>query len=386
MKATEKSAGLRQVLLCPGPVMMSAAVATALAECTVGHRDPRFSRLVERVRTNCAAVLGAGESRSVMFVTGPATVGLEAMFGTLCPPDRPVIVPVNGTFGARLVDILSTLSISCLPVDFGFGMPFDLQALEQVIASAAADGASTVAMTHHETSAGLLNPVRQVAEIGRRYGLTTFVDATSSAGAEDLDLEREGIDACITTSGKCLHAPPGIAIAVVRRELLGSSALPRARSYALDLRRYHEQLEANLQTPFTAAVQLLAALDRAVIELIESGGVAARRQHYRRRRAILEAGARRIGLPLLELPAGCEASSILTVGLPDGMDFAKLQEAVRADGFVIYAAKPPLTDRFFQVGVMGELEDSDLVRFVGVLESLLLERVSLDRAVTARYA
>jgi aspartate aminotransferase-like enzyme len=51
--------GKAQVLLCPGPVMLSPGVKAALAQCEIGHRDARFSELVARLRRNCGLDLGA---------------------------------------------------------------------------------------------------------------------------------------------------------------------------------------------------------------------------------------------------------------------------------------------------------------------------------------
>ena len=67
------------VLLCPGPVMLSPGVKAALARCEIGHRDALFSELVARLRRNCGLVLGANEGHSVVFITGPATAAIEAI-------------------------------------------------------------------------------------------------------------------------------------------------------------------------------------------------------------------------------------------------------------------------------------------------------------------
>ena len=78
-----------EVLLCPGPVMLSPGVRRALGQCEIGHRDARFSELVARLRRNCATMLGAGDAHSVVFVTGPATAGIEAVCSTLSPARVP---------------------------------------------------------------------------------------------------------------------------------------------------------------------------------------------------------------------------------------------------------------------------------------------------------
>ncbi len=368
--------GAELVLLCPGPVMLSPGVKAALTQGGFGHRDERFSQILARLRGNTARVLGAGDDHSVLFVTGPATAGIEAACSSLMPPGAVVIVPVNGTFSQRIVDILAVHRIHCVALDCGFGQPVDLARVEQaMIESRGASEFVAVAMTHHETSAGVLNPVAAVGALARRHGVRTFVDATSSAGAEDLDLVRDHVDVCVTASGKCLHAAPGIAIVAASRELLAARASAEPRSYALDLVRYHRQIEANLQTPFTPAVPLIVALDRAVEELLQQG-VAARRAQYLRRRAFLEAGLRRLGLSSLRYPEGSAACSILTVAFPEAMGFEALFRAVRKRGYLVYGAKPPLDQRYFQVGVMGELSDEDLAGFLVVLESVLAGAVA----------
>jgi 2-aminoethylphosphonate-pyruvate transaminase len=364
------------VLLCPGPVMLSPGVKAALMRGGFGHRDQGFSQVVARLRGNLASVLGAGDDHSVTLVTGPATAGIEAACASLIPPGAVVIVPVNGTFSQRIADILAVHDIRCVPIDFGFGQPIDLARVEVLMRDCrAATEFVAVAMTHHETSAGLLNPVAAVGALARRHGVRTFVDATSSAGAEDLDLERDHVDVCMTSSGKCLHAAPGIAIVAARRDLLAARDSAAPRSYALDLVRHHRQIEANSQTPFTPAVQLIVALDRAVEELLAQG-VATRRAQYLRRRAYLEAGLRRLGLSLLRHPEGTAACSVLTVAVPEPIGFDALFSAVRQRGYLIYGAKPPLGKRYFQVGVMGELSDEDLAGFLRVLESVLAGAVA----------
>jgi 2-aminoethylphosphonate-pyruvate transaminase len=363
--------------------MLSPGVKRALSQSAIGHRDLIFSDLVARLRRNCGSLLGAGSEHSVMFVTGPATVGIEATCATLFPAGGMVVVPVNGTFGARIVEILKVHGIACTPIDFGFGQPFDLSLIEAALAAHGGGRPVFVAMTHHETSCGLVNPVSAVCEVARRHGARTFVDATSSAGVEDLDVTRDRIDACVTSSGKCLHGAPGIALVCVRREWLAARRDSQPRTFSLDLHRYHDQLEANSQTPFTPAVPIFLALDRAVEELLEQGGVAERRRQYQRRRALLAQGLTSLGLPLLRLPAGSEACSILTAGVPATLGFDALYGMLRERGYVIYGTKPPLAPRYFQLSVMGDLTDADVSGFLAALGSLLSGPAQQYRAATA---
>jgi 2-aminoethylphosphonate-pyruvate transaminase len=350
--------------------MLSPNVKAALIECDIGHRDARFSQLLARLRHKTQRVFRSGDEHSILFIGGPATAAIEAVCASLLSPDARVLVPVNGVFGTRIAEILEVHQIPHTVIDFGFGQPFDPDRLEAVIAAEHHRRFTAVAMAHHETSAGLLNPVEAVASLARQHGLKLIVDATSSAGAEDLDVTRDGIDACITTSGKCLHGAPGLGLVCVRRDLLSASRLTRPRSYSLDLHRFHDQLEYNSQTPFTAAVPLFLALDRAIDELLEQG-IDERYRVYWRRRDILAAGMAQLGLPLYPLPPDSEAASILTVGVPEALSFEALYAGAKEHGYLIYGCKPPLAPRFFQVAVMGELADEKLRNFLDILQLLM---------------
>jgi len=358
------AASRREILLTPGPLMLSPGVKQALCACEISHRGPRFSRLLRRLSRNCRTLLGAGGHR-IAFLSGPATLGLEAALTSVLPPGARVLVLVNGTFAARLGEILATHGMRAVTLESGFGKAIDLRRVERTLAAAGERPWDMLVMAHHETSAGILNPVAAVGRIAQRHGVRFFVDATSSAGAEELDLGHDGVDVCVTSSGKCLHGVPGLAVVCVVPELL-AKATGAAPPFCLDVRLHVEYLDRLSQTPFTPSVPLFTALDRAVEELLAEG-VAGRRHRYLRRRRAIVAAAGRLGQHPLPLPRGAAASSLVTLELPRGVPFDAYSAGLRARGFVVYPCKPPLRESHFQVAVMGEVSDEEIARFVEAL-------------------
>ena len=85
----------------------------------------------------------------------------------------------------------------------------------------------------------------------------------------------------------------------------------------------------------------------------------------------------------MRLPAGSEACSILTVGVPETLGFDALYCTLRERGYVIYGAKPPLSPRYFQFSVMGDLTDADLPGLLAALGSLLSGPAQRHRVATA---
>src|SRR5262249_33543285 len=132
-----------------------------------------------------------------------------------------------------------------------------------------------VAMIQHETSVGILNPVGEIGALCRPRGITLIVDAVSALGAEDVDVVRDNVDICYSSANKCLHSVSGVSFLCV-------APVP-PRVYYLDMRRYRRYLGELRQTPFTPAVSSFYALETALDELAEQGGVAGRRDVYRKR-------------------------------------------------------------------------------------------------------
>ena len=129
-----------------------------------------------------------------------------------------------------------------------------------------------MAVVHHETTTGLLNPVMDVARVAARAGRRVLIDAMSSLFGERLDVDADGIDFVMASANKCLQGVPGIAFVLGRRAALDALAGQPPRSVYLDLHGHYATQERD-NTPFTPAVQVLHAMRQALVEL-EAEGVA----------------------------------------------------------------------------------------------------------------
>src|SRR6185503_7224857 len=114
-------------------------------------------------------------------------------------------------------------------------------------------------------------------------GVTLIVDAVSALGAEDVDVVRDHVDICYSSANKCLHSVSGVSFLCVAPWVWERIAAIRPRVYYLDMLRTRRYLQELHQTPFTPAVSSFFALETALDELAEQGGVTARRDLYRRR-------------------------------------------------------------------------------------------------------
>ena len=95
----------------------------------------------------------------------------------------------------------------------GWTEPADPDEIAALLASEA--DVDAVAVVHHETTTGLLNPVAAIAETARGFDARVVVDGVSSFGVEELELEGSGVDFLACSSNKCLQGLPGAAFLLV---------------------------------------------------------------------------------------------------------------------------------------------------------------------------
>jgi 2-aminoethylphosphonate-pyruvate transaminase len=156
---------------------------------------------------------------------------------------------------------------------------------------------------------------------------------------------------------------------LAREDVWAAEPGPTASVY-LDLRAYHRAQHGDGYSPFTQSVQVAFALAEALAEHAEQGGWLARRAVYRERAARIHGELARLGVETVLPPS--EYSSVLwSYRLPAGMGYAKLHDALKARGFVIYAGQGPLASGIFRIAHMGAIGGDDLDRLCAALRSAL---------------
>lgn len=371
------------ILFSPGPVMTSARVKAALVHHDVCHRDDDYAAVVARLQQKLRPVFGATDQHEMLLITGSGTAAMEMAISSVVPPGKKILIVTNGAFGERLDEIAALHGIGRVTLRYPWGTlpdPADVaRALEADPQIAAA------ALIHHETSVGVLNPVGEIGRLCRARGVTSIVDAVSALGVEDIDVARDGIDVCYSSANKCLHSVSGVSFLCVAPQVWPRVAGIAPRVYYLDLKRHRRYLEELRQTPFTPAVSSFFALETALDELAEQGGVPARRALYRERSLRIRRVFADLGFESLT-NTGRESHTISTFRLPEHLTVGGLYDAMKARGFIIYRAKGELAERHVQIANMGELPDATIDAFLAAVTAVVTESRRAAGAVSDRPA
>ncbi|MBU6282097.1 aminotransferase class V-fold PLP-dependent enzyme [bacterium] len=350
------------ILLNPGPVNVSPRVTRALSRGDLCHREPEFADLLDGVRRKLVAAFAPRGEWEAVPITGSGTLALEAAVSSSVAHGRQMLVVVNGVYGERILEMATVHGIETVAVRSEWTEPPDPAKVAEAIRRHPA--VEVVAMVHHETTTGLRNPVREVGEVVRAAGRRLLVDSISGLGGDPIDLGDGHVSICVGVANKCIQGLPGIGFVLATRAELERMGAIAPRSVYMNLPRHHEA-HRKRTVPFTAAVQVLYALDEALDELLEET-VEGRVLRYREAAERLRRGFEQLGLRLL-LPPGLRSNSITSLVLPRGATYRELHDRVREDGFVVYEGQGRLAAEVFRVANMGALSTDDFDRFLDSL-------------------
>src|SRR5205823_7345474 len=126
---------------------------------------------------------------------------------------------------------------------------------------------------------GLLNPAAEIGRIAQQAGVPFILDAISSMGCDPLDIQEVQADFVAGTANKGYHGLPGISFVYLSPRGRERVAAVPARSLYLSIGSYLAQQERG-DVPFTPAVQICYALDEALDEMEERGGIRTRVEEY----------------------------------------------------------------------------------------------------------
>ncbi len=348
-------------LLTPGPLTTSAATKEAMLH-DWGSRDAQFIETNARVLRRLLDIANAADTHVCVPLQGSGTFTVEAALGTLIPPrdgkkDAKALVLINGAYGKRMARILDYAGRDHDVLETPEDTPPGLNDLEAALKS---DTAIThVVAVYCETTAGILNPIEDIARITAENDRRLIIDAMSAFGALPFDASAISFDGMMASSNKCLEGVPGLGFAILRRAAL-EQCQGNAHALSLDLYDQWTAMEKNGQWRFTPPTHVINAFDAALDQFDAEGGTDGRHARYAANCKILVDGMRGLGFETL-LADELQAPIIITFKMPadEKFDFQAFYDALSSRGYVIYPSKLTVAPSF-RIGCIGQLGENEM--------------------------
>jgi 2-aminoethylphosphonate-pyruvate transaminase len=357
------------ILLTPGPLTTSLATKMAMLR-DWGSWDSQFNAITAIVRERLLAIVAAEQSHVCVPMQGSGTFSVEGTVNTLVPRDGHILVLINGAYGKRFAKLAQMMGRRVSVFETAEDVPTTAADVERLLV---ADASIThVGLIHCETSTGILNPLREIAEVVARLGRSLIVDAMSSFGAIPIDAQSMPFDALIAASGKCVEGPPGMGFVIARKSVLERCA-GNSTSLSLDLYDQWQYMEKTTQWRYTPPTHVLVALAAALEAFAAEGGQPARLARYARNYETLVRGMTELGFrPFLD--PRIQAPIIVTFHAPADphYNFRAFYDSVRDKGFILYPGKLTQVETF-RVGCIGAIDQDEMRHAVNAVRDTLAE-------------
>ncbi len=353
-----------QVLFIPGPVEVDAELRQIMARPLIGHRSPAF---VAEVKAVCHKLKGLFlTDATTLFENAPATALMEAGIRNLVT--ERVLHLTCGAFSERWAKISTSCGRRASQMAVEWGKATEPTSLRDELRAARAAGEEyeAVAITHNETSTGVLNPLAELAKVVREESPETLilVDAVTSLAGAELHFDDWGLDLAFAGTQKCLALPPGLGVYAVSDRALKKAESVQGRGWLLDFHRAKAGL-AEGKTVATPCVPLVFALSRQ-LDRIAAEGLARRWERHLEMRSVTADWARQRRFEFfVEEPYRSPTVTCLSAS---GRDVPVLAERAAAAGFALDKGYGKLKGLTFRIGHMGDHHVAGLRQLLSALE------------------
>jgi aspartate aminotransferase-like enzyme len=354
----------KQILAIPGPTPVPPEARLAMARPMINHRGSEYTAMQREIVEGLQYAFQTGGD--VLIFPASGTGGLEAaVVNTLSPGDR-VLSGSIGAFGDRFADIAEAHGAIVDRIPTEWGSALDPEVLRARLAEDRDHTIKAVLLTHNETSTGVTNDIRALAEVIRDHGALVLVDSISGLLAADLQTDAWGLDVVVAGSQKAFMIPPGMTFVSVSERAWAAHRNARMPRYYFDFTAMKKYMEKG-QTPYTPAVSLLYGLQTTLRMLREEGLPECFARHARLGAAV-RAGAQALGLRLLADPRYA-SPAVTSIYAPEGIDPKQLRQVVRERyGVVLAGGQGKLADRIFRIGHLGYVGENDIIAVMSALE------------------
>jgi aspartate aminotransferase-like enzyme len=359
----------RELLMIPGPTIVSPRVLRALAKPVLSHVSNEFVDGYAEALT-LQKKLFQTEGTPFMLA-GSGTLGMEAAIANLMEKGDKVLCVENGYFGEKWEEIVETHGGVVDRLRFDWGDAVDVKMVKEKLDN---NDHKLFTVEHVDTSTGIANPIKEIGEMAKNTDALYVVDSVCGLGGMPLKMDEWNIDFALTGSQKALGAPPGISNFCLNDEAW--KAVEKRKSppsdYYVNLKRWKPIMDNPRGYFATPATGLVLGMLEA-LRIIDEEGLETRWKRHETYAMAFQAGIKALGTE--SFPAeGHNAHTLSVPKIPEGWDDAKMRSIMyNKYGVIIAGGLGKLGGKTVRVGHMGNNTMNDLVATMAAMESALTE-------------
>lgn len=344
----------KQYLMIPGPTMVPERILRAMVREMINHRGPEFTKILTEVTEGVKKCFKT--KNDLFIIPSSGTGGMEAAAVNVLSEGADVLVLNIGAFGSRWVKILKAFHANVDEIKFERGNAADVETVEKKLKS---KKYKAVFFQQNETSTGVLNDVKALAELIKKYDALIVVDAVSGLLTADLQTDAWGLDVVVAASQKAFMLPPGLSFVSFSQKAWDYYSKAKLPRFYWDVKSMKEWADKG-QNPFTPPVSLYYGLEES-LKMLEEEGLENVFERHKKLRDITREGLKKLNLKLLASDdvASCVVTAVFP---PESIPADDLRKKVKQNyGVVLAGGQEDLKGKIFRIGHLGYCSETDIM-------------------------
>jgi aspartate aminotransferase-like enzyme len=354
---------MHKKLFIPGPVEVLPDVLAKMATPMIGHRSKDASALQRSISEKMMKLMYT--NNQIILSTSSGTGLMEGAIRS-CTRKRAAVFSV-GAFGKRWYELAVGNNVPADLIESESGFPTTPEMVDEALSTGKYD---LVTITHNETSTGIMNPVKEISEVIKKYPDVIFcLDTVSSLGGTKIDVDDLGVDVCITSTQKALGLPPGLAICSISEKAVEAARQVEFRGYYLDLLSLYEYIQKkDHQYPSTPSLSHMYALDYQLDRIMAEGPENRFARHLEMAGIVQQWAEKNFAL----YPQKEFASHTLTaIRNTREINVGDLNKKLGERGYAISNGYGNLKEKTFRIAHMADTTPDEIRELLSIIDSLL---------------
>ncbi len=354
---------MHKKLFIPGPVEVRPDVLAKMATPMIGHRSKDASELQRKISDKMKKLFYTDEA--ILLSTSSGSGLMEGAVRS-CTLKRAAIFSI-GAFGNRWFEIAESNNVPADLFQVEWGKATTPALVDEVLATGKYD---LITITHNETSTGLMNPVEEIAGIMKKYPEVVYcLDAVSSAAGTKIEVDKLGVDICITSTQKSLGLPPGMAICSFSGKAIERAGQVPHRGSYFDLLSIYDYIQKkDYQYPSTPSLSHMFALDYQLDRIMEEGLDNRFKRHMEMAEQVRSWAREHFALFAEERYL---SNTLTTISNTRGIDVGALNKELGARGYQISNGYGKVKDKTFRIAHMADCTLDEIKDLLGNINDIL---------------
>ena len=350
-------------LFIPGPVEVKPEVLAKMATPMIGHRSQDASQLQRNISEKIQQLFYTQEA--ILLSTSSGSGLMEGAVRS-CTAKRAAIFSA-GAFGKRWFEMAVNNHVPADLYETEWGTAITAEQVDEVLSTGQYD---LITITHNETSTGLMNPVEEIANVMNKYPEVVYcLDAVSSMGGTRIEVDKLGVDICITSTQKALGLPPGMAICSFSGKARQRAQQVEHRGHYLDLLALYDYIQKrDHQYPSTPSLSHMFALDYQLDRIMEEGLDNRFDRHLEMAEYVRSWARERFALFADERYL---SNTVTAITNTRGINVGNLIKELGVRGYQISNGYGKIRDKTFRIAHMGDWALDDIKELLNNIDDIL---------------